>query len=228
MKGYLITFEGVDMSGKTTALMSTANWLKERGVDVLTAREPGGTKLGEEVRAILHDTKNEMSSRTEALLYQAARAELVDRVITPALEGGKVVLLDRFFDSSMAYQGAGRGLGINYIKELSLFATSGLSPDLTLFFDIEPEIARERSERGHLNRMDLQASQFYLNTYAAFKLMIWNDQFAAEEEGKRPRWVEVDARQDINGVAKEVQQVIEGRLVEAGLMEGGYPGKERR
>ena len=137
--GKFITFEGPDGSGKTTQITMLANLLQERGYSVFLTREPGGTSIGEKIRQILHDPDNtEMIPRAEILLYSASRAQLVDEVIRPRLESGEVVLCDRFYDSTFAYQGHGRGLSLEQLRQITEFAVGGLCPDLTIYIDINP------------------------------------------------------------------------------------------
>jgi dTMP kinase len=145
LKGLFITFEGLDGSGKSTQMEMLAAALRERGYVVLVTREPGGTALGEAVRDLLLDPRHHgMSARSEALLYAAARAHLVEQVIRPALEDGQVVLCDRYLDSSLAYQGYGRGLGTDDIITLNIWATECLFPDLTLFLDLDDSVRATR------------------------------------------------------------------------------------
>ncbi len=143
--GLFITFEGIDGSGKTTQLQALRRMIEQSGREVLLVREPGGTMIGEKIRAILLDKENIVMSReTELLLYEAARSQIVREVILPALFEGKMVICDRFFDSSTAYQGYGRGLDLEDVSFLNRFATGGLEPDLTFLLDISAGDARER------------------------------------------------------------------------------------
>ena len=141
MRGLFVTLEGIDRSGKTT---QAALLLRALGEEAVGVREPGGTAAGERVRELLKDAAVQLSPEAEALLFAAARAELVSEVIRPALEEGRVVVSDRFLDSSLAYQGAARGLGVEEVERVNRFATGGLEPDLTLLLDIEPGAARAR------------------------------------------------------------------------------------
>ena len=145
MKGIFITFEGIDGCGKSTQCELLKDYLTDNGKDFIFVREPGGTVIGERIREILLDKKNtQMTARTELMLFEAARAQITDEVIRPALEEGKTVICDRFFDSSSAYQGKARGMGMEFVSDLNMAATGGLKPDITFFFDISAEEALER------------------------------------------------------------------------------------
>jgi dTMP kinase len=138
MKGIFITFEGIDGSGKTTQIKLLADYLQKEGYDIVVTREPGGTKIGDKIREILLDPLNKgMSVRTETFLFEASRAEIVEKVIVPALSSGKIVICDRFFDSTIAYQGIARGLGIDTVLTMSLWATCGLVPDITFLLSAD-------------------------------------------------------------------------------------------
>jgi dTMP kinase len=143
-----ITFEGVDGCGKTTQFRMLAQWLRDHGKDVVETVEPGGTEIGRQIRKILLDPASaDMQPRTELLLYFASRAQNVDQVIRPALESGKIVLCDRFTDSTLVYQGCGRGLDTNVVRDLDLIACRGLKPDVTLLIDIDAETSLMRAKR---------------------------------------------------------------------------------
>jgi dTMP kinase len=142
MRGLFVTFEGIDRSGKTTQARMLCDAL---GGDALGVREPGGTEAGERVRELLKDERVPLGLEAEALLFAAARAELVEKVIRPALEDGRVVVSDRFLDSSLAYQGGARGLGVEEVERINRFATRGLVPDLTFLLEIDPSAAAQRS-----------------------------------------------------------------------------------
>lgn len=149
MEGKFIVFEGPDGSGKTTQLKLLAQKLVEFGYDVVTTREPGGTKISEDIRNILLDVKNiEMHSKTEAFLYASARAQHVEELIKPALKAGKMVLCDRFTDSTIAYQGYGRNLDKEFLTDINKLATGGLKPDLTIILDLDPLLAKERIRKN--------------------------------------------------------------------------------
>ncbi len=160
MKGKFITFEGPDGSGKTTQIKLAADYLKQKGHHVITAVEPGGTPIGEKIRAILLDKKNlDMTAKTETLLFLASRAQLVSTVIKPALEKEKIVICDRFFDSTVAYQGIARGLGPEKILEYSLWATGGLEPDLTFLLNVAPDMGFNRKSLSGAGRDRLESQE---------------------------------------------------------------------
>ena len=171
MKGYFITFEGPDGSGKTTQIGLLKDYLKEIGFEVVVTREPGGTSIGEAIREIILDSAyGEMTPVTEMLLYAAARAQHVDELIKPALESGKIVLCDRFVDSSLAYQGFGRGLGIELIERVNKVALNGINPDMTFFFDLDPKEGLKRGQaRGEgADRLELESMDFHQRVYDGF------------------------------------------------------------
>lgn len=150
MKGLFITFEGIDGCGKSTQTALCREWLEGMGREVLMVREPGGTKIGEKIRELLLDKKNSsMAPMTELFLFEAARAQIVEETIKPAIASGKVVICDRFFDSSFAYQGCARGLGHERVTRLNMDATGGLAPDITFFLDISvADAIKRRNSRG--------------------------------------------------------------------------------
>ena len=169
-RGRLITIEGLDGAGKTTLALALHEALTRRGLDVRLLREPGGVRVAERVRDLVTDPELNILPRAEALLYAAARAQLVDEAIEPLLEGGTSVVLDRFIDSSLAYQGGGRGLGIEVVREINDFSTNGLTPDRTLLLMVDPAIGRARS-RGRaevLDRLEREEEQFFRRTESAY------------------------------------------------------------
>jgi len=171
MKGLFITFEGPDGSGKTTQIRMLKDYLENKGFEVILTREPGGTELGEDIRKILLDVKHkDMDAKAEMLLYAAARAQHVSKLIKPALLQGKIVLCDRFVDSSYAYQGVGRGLGIKLVEQVNEIALSGTYPDLTIFLDIEPEIglARSASSKKIPDRLESEKLGFHKKVREGF------------------------------------------------------------
>ncbi|NMA04517.1 MAG: dTMP kinase [Clostridiales bacterium] len=170
-KGIFITLEGLDGSGKSTQALYIKDFLEERGYEVLLTREPGGTEIGEKIRQILLDKKNkEMSAITEALLYAASRAQHVEQVIVPALEDGKIVLCDRFIDSSIAYQGKGRELGLEAVMDINKFATCGLVPDITILLDMDPEASlnRIKTVKG-TDRLEQEKLDFHRRVYEGYR-----------------------------------------------------------
>ena len=159
-RGVFITFEGGDGSGKSTQIQSVRDWFESRGREVIVTREPGGTELGTEIRRLVQNGPEDVDARTEALLYAADRAYHVATVIAPALERGAVVLGDRYIDSSLAYQGAARSLGVDEIASLSAWATRGLYPSLTFLLDLPPEVgARRRTDAP--DRMERESMDFH-------------------------------------------------------------------
>jgi len=164
-KGVLITFEGIDFAGKTTQIELLIQALEEAGLQVLLVREPGGTLISEKIRRILLDpASQEMSAEAELLLYSAGRAQLIWEKVLPALEKGQVVICDRFYDSSTAYQGYGRGLDLDFIAGLNRFAAFGLVPDVTFFLDLEPEVAAVRQKRRGKagDRLESSSQEFFV------------------------------------------------------------------
>src|SRR5512139_4288048 len=158
-----ITFEGSEGSGKTSQIAPLAEFLRQRGLDVLTTREPGGAPIIEQIRAVILDRKNtEMHPRTEILLFQAARAQHVEQVIRPHLQKGGIVLCDRYADSTLAYQGYGRQTDLTELRKIVAYATGGLSPDLTLLFDLDVVEGLQRREKcGDVNLLDALEMEFY-------------------------------------------------------------------
>lgn len=203
MSGIFITFEGGEGSGKTTIATMVKKILDEEGYKVTLTREPGGVEIAERIRDIIHDVKyTNMDKKTEALLYAASRRQhLVEKVI-PALENGNIVICDRFVDSSMVYQGLARGIGIDEVYEMNLFATESILPNRTIFFDIKPEEGLQRvyaNKDREVNRLDLEKIDFHEKVYEGYLAIC----------KKFPnRIVKVDASQDIEGVLTQVIQKI--------------------
>lgn len=172
MRGYFITLEGADGSGKTSIIKELQKRLESKGHLVLTTREPGGSLISEEIRKIILDPQNTlMDARTEALLYAASRRQHLIEVIIPALNQGKIVLCDRYVDSSLAYQGWGRDIGFNEVYELNQFAINNYLPDLTLYIDVKPNIglARIKGSKRAQDRLDLEALNFHEKTYQGYQ-----------------------------------------------------------
>jgi dTMP kinase len=170
-RGKLITIEGIDGAGKTTLARGLADALRARGIKVELLREPGGVRAAELIRGLVTDPDLAVGARTEALLYAAARAQLVDEELQPLLARGVCVLLDRFVDSSLAYQGAGRGLGLAAVREINDFATGGLTPDLTLLLAVDPALGRRRSDRRAAapDRLELEPDEFFWRIADAYR-----------------------------------------------------------
>ncbi|CAH2215181.1 dTMP kinase [Tepidibacter aestuarii] len=171
MKGLFISIEGPDGSGKSTQIKLLKDYLQNKGYDTVLTREPGGTKISEKIRNIILNKENKsMHSRTEALLYAASRAQHVEELIKPALKENKIVICDRFVDSSLIYQGIGRGLGMENIYNLNLFAMQDVIPDLTLLFDINMDKAKKRKEnRGNLDRLESEKDAFHEDVFNGYK-----------------------------------------------------------
>jgi dTMP kinase len=198
-----ITFEGPDGSGKTSQIGMLADHLRARGFTVVTTREPGGTAIGDQIRACLHDVANTaMAAETELLLYSASRAQLVREVIRPSLAAGHVVLCDRFADSSMAYQGYGRELNREQLALLTAVATGGLKPDLTILLDIDVErgLARRATNHEEMNRLDLETVAFHNRVRHGYHALV------AQEPD---RWRVVDADREETAVFADVRRVVE-------------------
>lgn len=203
-----ITIEGPEGSGKTSQLPLLADFLRSHGYDVLTTREPGGTAIGDQVRKVLFDLNNKgMNPRTEILLFQSSRAQLVEEVIKPALAAGKVVLCDRYADSTLAYQGYGHGVEIDVLRNIVGFATGGLRPDLTVFLDVDVEEGlKRRTDGGNWNRLDDYDKAFHRRVYAGYQELI-----ATEPD----RWRVVNANQTPELVTRDLQELVLGRLKQA-------------
>lgn len=175
--GFFITIEGNDGAGKTTAARALEQALKEQGIPVVLTREPGGSSIAEQIRQVLLNPENtDMDPLTEAILYAAARRQHLSDIVIPALQQGKVVLCDRYIDSSLAYQGEGRNLGIERIADLNEIAVEGLWPDLTLFLQVDLDTARSRMlSRGDLNRLDAEPDDFHSRVSNGFEKAVLRD-----------------------------------------------------
>jgi len=201
-----ITLEGPEGSGKTSQLPALAVYLREAGYEVVVTREPGGTAVGDQIREVLMNLKNvSIVPRTEILLFLAARAQHVEELIRPALAAGKVVLCDRFGDSTLAYQGFGHQTDLDILKALLDFSTGGLEPDLTLLVDVPVEdgIARKRKNSAEWNRLDAYALAFHERVRQGY---------FALAEAEPARWMIIDATKDKENVQKAMREVVMSRL----------------
>ena len=201
-----ITFEGGEGCGKSTVLKAIKERLESEGVSVVLTREPGGTPIAEQIRNVILDKGNTaMDGRTEALLYAASRRQHLVEKIWPALQEGKTVLCDRYLDSSLAYQGGARGLGIDEVLSINLFATEGTYPDLTLLFDLEPELGLARiaaNQNREVNRLDLEKLDFHHQV---------RNNFLALAKRYPDRYVIIDASQPLADVIEDAYKAIKER-----------------
>ncbi len=205
-KGLFITFEGGEGSGKTTACKYIYERLLSEGIDAIYSREPGGVDIAEQIRNVILSVKNTaMDVRTEALLYAASRRQHLVEVIQPALDAGKVVICDRFIDSSLAYQGYARGIGIDEVWQINKFAIDDCIPDLTLFFDVEVETGLSRiSNRGDkLDRLDRESLRFHHKVREGYRLVC---------ERYPQRIVTIDASQCVKDVEEQAYQIVIDRI----------------
>lgn len=209
-RGLFITFEGPDGAGKSTQIENLKNYLDELGLESVFTREPGGTELSENIRDILLDPANKgMASRTEALLYAASRAELVEKVIQPALDEDKVVVCDRYIDSSLAYQGYGRDLGMLPVLGLSQFATQDLMPALTIMLMLTPEEARARLDENNLDRLESEDIDFRQRVLKGFAVI--SDEY-------RFRMKVIDATLSREEIWEEIKEAVDWKLKKRGLI----------
>lgn len=204
-----ITFEGPDGSGKSTVIKAVYEKLLKDNFDVLLTREPGGTPIAEKIRDIILDNSNTaLDARTEALLYAASRRQHLVEKIWPALKEGKIVLCDRFIDSSLAYQGGGRNLGVENVLNINLFATENTYPDISLFFDVSPEIglSRVNSDKKRVaDRLDNENENFHDKVYETFKKIVANN---------KNRFIVIDASKPLDEVIKNTYQILKNKLNE--------------
>lgn len=203
MAGIFITFEGPDRSGKTTQVKLLERYLRQKGYDVVVTREPGGTPVGEEIRKILlNPNHKDMDAVTEMYLYAASRAQHVKQVIKPALDKGKLVLCDRFVDSSIAYQGFGRGLGMDMVEAANRYALGGIVPDLTLFLNVRPEdaLARGGTKPEKMDRLESETLEFHRRVYEGFLIL---------QKKYAERIKMVDASKSIDEVFTQIVELAE-------------------
>ena len=204
--GFFLTFEGPDGGGKSTQIQALADDLRSLGRAVWLTREPGGSAIGEEIRSLLHDLRHrEMQPRAEILLYSASRAQLVGQEIRPRLERGEIVLCDRYADSTLAYQGYGHGLDLDTLRRITAFATGGLTPHLTLLFDLDPEVGLRRRQAGGVewNRLDDYDLAFHQRVRAGYHALA---------QAEPQRWVMLDATLERAALQAEVRRVVLQRL----------------
>ena len=200
-----ITFEGPDGSGKSTLIQKVYNYLIENNYDVIKTREPGGSPIAEKIRNLILDTENtSMGYRTEALLYAASRAQHVEETILPALNENKIVLCDRFLISSLAYQGVGRGLGIENVRNINEFAINGIFPDFVLFFDVDPiTTLKRKSSLDTADRLEKEGNNFHERVYNGYKEIL-NSEKNIEI---------IDATQSVEDVFNQCIEVLKRRNV---------------
>lgn len=205
MAGLFITFEGGDGSGKSTQAGLLAQWLTEQGRTVVRTREPGGSDIGVEIRSLVLHHRGHIDPRAEALLYAADRAQHIATVVRPALERGDVVIQDRYFDSSVAYQGAGRVLDAKEIRDLSLWATESLLPDVTVLLDLDENVARTRLDAADkpFDRLENEKAEFHSRVRAGFLAL-------ANAEPKR--FLVLDATQPIDELAQAIRSRVSQEL----------------
>ena len=205
MSGLFISFEGIDGVGKSTQADALETFVRSHGLDVVRTFEPGGTELGQEIRHLLLHRKGDVAPRAEALLYAADRSHHVATKIRPALEAGKVVIIDRYLDSSVAYQGAGRELETKEIRDLSLWATNGLLPNLTILLDLDPELARARRDTTGTepDRLEREKVEFFAAVRAGYLELA-----KAEPE----RFLVIDATSSKEQIQAQIQARVTERL----------------
>ena len=207
-KGYFITFEGPDGAGKSTQIEYLKEYFEKRGFETLFTREPGGTRLSEEIRDMLLNKENtDMTARAEALLYAASRAQLVETVIQPAIDEGKIVVCDRYIDSSIAYQGFGRDLGPK-VAEINKFGVNSLEPDLTFLMMIDPETVKSRFDQENLDRLESEDLEFKKKVLEGF---------VSVSEEYRFRVRTIDATKSKEEIREEIQKEIEWHLNKRGF-----------
>ncbi len=200
-----ITFEGIDGVGKSTQIDLVQTWLESKGLDYIRSFEPGGTELGQEIRHLLLHRKGDVSARSEALLYAADRAHHVATKIKPALEAGKVVLGDRYFDSSVAYQGAARELDLNEVREISLWAIDRLLPDVTILLDLDAEKAMQRRSQTGTgpDRLEQEKVDFFERAREAYLTLAQNEP---------DRFVVLDASESVQQISEKLISELEKRF----------------
>lgn len=207
MKGLFITLEGPDGSGKSTQIALLKDFLEQLGYEVVVTRDPGGTDISEQIRGIILDRRNQaMNSMTELLLYASSRAQLVGEVIKPAVESGKVVICDRFVDSSLVYQGMARGLGTDLVYDVNRYAVQNMMPDVTFFLDLPAEEGiRRKNDQKELDRMELEKTEFHQKVAEGYQKL-------AKEDAKRI--VRIDAMLSVDEIHKQMTEEVKIRLMQ--------------
>jgi len=201
-----ITFEGGEGSGKTTIIKRLVDDLKNNNINCVVTREPGGSKISEQIRNVILNVDNKnMDYMTEALLYAASRKQHLEEVVKPAIANGNLVICDRYLDSSLVYQGHARGLGIENVYDINMYATGGFLPELTIFLDVAPEVGLERIAKNHrdVNRLDLEKVSFH-------KLV--HEGYLKISEMYSDRIVKIDANKDIDAVYQAVKEAVFSRV----------------
>lgn len=208
--GLFITFEGIDGCGKSTQIAKLSEFIKENSGDLILVREPGGTAVGEKIRGVLLDKKNDgMDPVCELLLFEAARAQIVSEIIRPALAEGRIVISDRFFDSTFAYQGYARELGEDMVEMLNSTATSGLEPDITFLLDIDPKeaLVRRGQRGGETDRMEALGASFQAKVRDGYLKLA----------AKSDRVVRIDASRDRDVIFEEIREIVTDELKKRGM-----------
>tara|TARA_Y100001968_G_C19364175_1_gene721528 strand:- start:418 stop:1053 length:636 start_codon:yes stop_codon:yes gene_type:complete len=206
MEGKLISFEGIDGSGKSTQIRMLEDKFGELGINYITYREPGGTELSEKIREILLDKKNiELTYNSESLLFAAARAQLTSKKIKPSLNDGVFVICDRFIDSTIAYQGYGRGLSIEHLNIINNIATEGLKPDVTFILDLDPNIAMKRIKHMETDRMESLGSTFFNSIRNGYDKILHDNS---------ERCVKINADQSVDSIFTDIKKEIINRFNE--------------
>ena len=201
--GFFIVFEGPEGAGKTTQIARLAARLRAQGLEPVLTREPGGTAAADAIRQVILEPTLTIGPLTEFLLYSASRAQHVEEVIRPALERGKLVISDRFFGASVAYQGYGRGLELDFVYSLTERVTGGLQPDLVLLLDLDPEVGLKRiAARGFKDRLELADLSFHRRVRAGF----------LKQAEENPRWTVFDAAQGEDALARDVWATVKAHL----------------
>lgn len=207
-RGLFIVLEGTDGCGKSTQIRNIKTYLRDKGIHTMLVREPGGTDIGEKVRKLVLDSENaEMKPSTEMYLYAASRAQLVQQVIKPAINEGKVVICDRFVYSSLVYQGVGRKLGIDTVWEVNKNALEGMMPDIAIFLDLPIEKALDRIKRGSMDRIEQESTRFHNTVYSSYLKLCSDDKFNLKR---------IDADREIKEVFADIKDIVDTNLSKVG------------